>query len=359
MGARVAIVHDYLTQRGGAERVLLSMLKAFPGAPVYTSLYDPGGTFPAFGDVEIRTLRLNRLAPLRRNHRLAFPVLAPAFSRLHVDADVVLCSSSGWAHGIKTTGRKVVYCFTPARWLYQTDRYLGEGRGLTKVALAALRPYLTSWDRAAARTADRYLTLSTVVRESIRAQYGIEAEVLPPSPTIDVGGPRRRPEGIAPGFFLCVSRLLPYKNVDAVVRAFRELPDDRLVVVGTGPLARKLEAGGPANVSFTGAVGDDVLRWLYANSAALIAASYEDYGLTPLEANLFGRPALVLRGGGYLDTLAEGVSGLFFDAPEHSSIAAAVRAWRNVDWFPDAIARHADAFTEERFVERLRRVVLG
>ncbi len=110
---RVAIVHDYLTQRGGAERVVLSMLKAFPEAPIYTSMYEPDRTYPEFQQADVRTSVLDRHWPLTQMQKLAFPFLAPLFSRMHVDADVVLCSSSGWAHGVSTTGIKIVYCHTP------------------------------------------------------------------------------------------------------------------------------------------------------------------------------------------------------------------------------------------------------
>src|SRR4051812_17705186 len=120
----VAIVHDYLTQRGGAERVVLAMNRAFPDAPIYTSLYDPDGTYPEFATIDVRTAPLNRVPALCRYHRGAFPVLAPTFSAMNIDADVVVCSSSGWAHGVRTAGYKIVYCHAPARWLYQTDRYL-------------------------------------------------------------------------------------------------------------------------------------------------------------------------------------------------------------------------------------------
>src|SRR2546426_2048405 len=147
--AKVAIVHDYLTQRGGAERVVLAMLKAFPDAVLYASLFDPDGTFPAFRQRPVRTLRLDRIPLMRRHHRLALPFLAPAFARLEVAADVVLCSSSGWAHGARTEGRKVVYCHTPARWLYQRDRYLRESGPAARIALRALHSYLLRWDRHA------------------------------------------------------------------------------------------------------------------------------------------------------------------------------------------------------------------
>jgi hypothetical protein len=120
----VAIAHDYVTQRGGAERVLLSILRAFPFAPLYTTLYQPSGSFPEFGRRGIVTSPLNHLGVLRRHHRLAFPILAPAVSLLKVRARVTLCSSSGWAHGVRVEGRKVVYCYAPARWLYQQHVYL-------------------------------------------------------------------------------------------------------------------------------------------------------------------------------------------------------------------------------------------
>src|SRR5919204_3142757 len=175
---RIALAHDYLTQRGGAERVVLSLVRAFPHAPLYTSLYDPLGTFPEFARVDVRTSPLNVLAPLRQRHRLALPLLAPAFSRLRIAAEVAICSSSGWAHGARVDGRKVVYCHAPARWLYQTGRYLGDAGLLPRAAIAALRVPLERWDRKAAAATSRYLTNSTWIAYEIRRIYGIEAEVL-------------------------------------------------------------------------------------------------------------------------------------------------------------------------------------
>ena len=119
---RVAIAHDYLTQRGGAERVVLALTRAFPDAPVYTTLFDPASTFPEFSSVDVRTSGLNRVSAFRRDHRLALPVLAMAANSIRIDADVVIASSSGWAHGFRTSGAKVVYCYSPARWLYQSGR---------------------------------------------------------------------------------------------------------------------------------------------------------------------------------------------------------------------------------------------
>jgi glycosyltransferase involved in cell wall biosynthesis len=354
---KVAIVHDYLTQRGGAERVVLSMLKAFPGAPLYTSLYEPDGTFPEFRSADVRTLILDRLAPLRRRHRLALPLLARAFSSLEVSADVVLCSSSGWAHGTTVRGRKIVYCHSPARWLYQAERYLGDSGRLARTSLRVLRPYLLRWDRNAARTADGYLANSRFVGRQVAALYGIEPHVVPPPYTLDPADAGRASELLEPGYFLSVTRLLPYKNVDVVVTAFRGLPARRLVVVGTGPEEARLRALASPNVRFLGSVSDEELRWLYANCSGVVAAAHEDYGLTPLEAAAFGKPAAVLRWGGFLDTVVEGRTGVFFDAPRPEAVQSAVVEVAAREWDASAVRSRAESYSEERFVERLREVV--
>jgi glycosyltransferase involved in cell wall biosynthesis len=352
----VAIVHDYLTQRGGAERVVLAIARAFPGAPIHTSLFDPRTTFPQFRAMDVRPLALDRVPGLRGRHRLALPLLAPAFSALTVDADVVVCSSSGWAHGVATHGRKVVYCHNPARWLYQRGEYTRTVSAARLVAAVA-GPPLRRWDRRSAHGAERYLVNSTVVRARVRAAYGITAEIVPPPYGLGPDGSARAVDGLAPGFFLCVSRLVPYKHVDAVVEAFAGLTSERLVVVGDGPdRARVARLAGPS-VRLLGAVDDDRLRWLYANCRAVVAASYEDFGLTPVEAAAFGKPTAALRGGGYLDTVVDGRTGVFFAEPTASAIRDAVERLCQLAWDEAAIAGHAAAYSPARFAECLRELL--
>ncbi|HEV3281391.1 MAG TPA: glycosyltransferase [Acidimicrobiales bacterium] len=353
----VAFVHDYLTQRGGAERVVLSMAAAFPESPIHTSLYDPDATFPQFAALDVRPLSLNRVGVLRSHHRLALPVLAPAFSRLSVDAGVTICSSSGWAHGARVSGRKIVYCYTPARWLYQPQRYLGGASRGSAAALYAMTPALKRWDRRAAATAHRYLVISRAVQARVADLYGIEADILHPPVDLDTDGPAEPVPGLEPGFFLCVSRLLPYKNVEAVVAAFRRLPEHRLVVVGTGPLAPAISAGAPPNVSMAGQVSDAGLRWMYRSAAGLVAASHEDFGLTPVEAAAFGKPAAALRWGGFLDTTVEGTTGVFFDEPEPEAIAQSIERLAAMAWDAAGLRDHAERFSGPRFTARLRQVV--
>ncbi|QGF23875.1 glycosyltransferase [Raineyella fluvialis] len=358
-GVRIALAHDYLTQRGGAERVMLSLMRAFPGAPIHTTLYDPDATFPDFRSAEIVTSPLNRIGLLRRDHRRALPLLAWASESVRIDADVVIVSTSGWAHAFPTTGRRLVYCHNPARWLYQTEEYLGDA-GLfspRRLALAALGRPLRSWDRRAAHRADRYLANSRVVARRVADTYGMTAGLVPPPHSIDASGtqePISELRDWADGFHLIVSRLLPYKNVDKALGAFRSLPDERLVVVGAGPMEGHLRAMAPPNARMVSGLTDAQLRWAYAHASALIAPSYEDFGLTPLEAAAFGRPTLALHAGGYLDTIDPAVNGAFFEASTAWEISAAVSANRGRDWDSAAILRHAEGFSEERFIARLR-----
>jgi glycosyltransferase involved in cell wall biosynthesis len=347
------------------------MTEAFPDAPIYTTLYEPDRTFPEFGAHDVRPSRLNRHALLRRSHRLALPLLARDVDRIRIDADVVVASSSGWAHGMQTDGRKIVYCHAPARWLYQTDRYAGGAsradggiadtfrRGVTRAAVQVLGSRLRRWDAAAAASAGRYLVNSTVIQRAVRDIYGIDAEVLPPPPALIPSGPEDAMPGIEPGYLLVVARLLPYKNVDLVIEAAARLGDVRLVVVGKGPDQPRLEALARRSpgIVLLGSVTDPQLRWLYRNALALVAAAYEDYGLAPLEAAAFGRPTVALRDGGFLDTLDEGVTGEFFDEPEVESIAAAIETVRGASWNGDAITAHADLFGIDGFTARLTSIV--
>ncbi|HVF20784.1 MAG TPA: glycosyltransferase [Mycobacteriales bacterium] len=351
---KVVLVHDYLTQRGGAERVLLTMAKIFPGAPIVTAAFDPAATFPEFRDLDVRPLWPDRFRGIRRDHRRGLVAYPFAFHACHIDADAVLCSTSGFAHGVRTSGRKVVYCYNPPRWLYQPDEYLAGASKLARPALAVLAAPLRRWDVAAAKAADLYLTTSRVVQARILDAYGRESRLIPPPVMVEPTGARRRPRGVPDSYLLVVARSRGYKNTAVAVNAAQVLGQP-IVVVGSPPPERPL----PHNVHWTGWVDEDELRWLYANARLLVAASYEDFGLTPLEANAFGVPAVALRAGGYLDTVSEGVNGVFFDTATPHAVAGAVAHGLRRSWDVSKIRDHAASYSVERFSERLRRAVGG
>jgi glycosyltransferase involved in cell wall biosynthesis len=359
-GPRVAIAHDYLTQLGGAEKIVLSMSRAFPEAPIYTMLYDPETTYPEFAERDVRVSAANKLAPLRKHHRVGLPIYPLVAQSVFIDADVVLTSTSGWAHGFRTNGRRLIYCYSPARWLYLSDKYLGDDSGLLKRAgLALTRPYLKAWDRRQALAADKYYAISTLIKGRIAEMYGIDAEVMfapvAMSQTFTTE-PIADMDSSGEDFYLVVSRLLPYKNVDVIVRAFAGT-DRRLVVVGKGPDAERLREMKTPNVLMLSDLTDGQMAWLYKNCRALLAASYEDYGLTPIEAGVWGRPSVALRFGGFLDTIDEGVTGMYFDEPEPRAIADALDRFEAAAFDPDKIRRHVEQFTEDVFTQKLHTAV--
>lgn len=361
---RVAIAHDYLTQRGGAERVVLALHRAFPDAPIYTTLYSPSNTFPEFRDAQVHTSWLNRFRFFRRHHRAALPLLPFAASTLRVPADLTLISSTGWAHGFAVTGRSVVYCHSPARWLYLTAQYIGrdrEGKIVDRI-LRALKPALLEWDRQAVHHAgQRYLANSSVVRDRILEVYGLQAPVVFPPHAVDTGDQRTPILGIEweeEEFFLVVSRLLPYKNVHHAIEAARR-SGKKLLVIGAGPMARELQAMAPENVAFAQGVSDAQMRWAYAHCQAVLAVSHEDFGITPLEGAAYGKPTIALRAGGFLDTLREGVTGTFIEDADPETIRRALEEFRAEDFEATTIREHAATFGEERFVAQLRAELEG
>ena len=294
--------------------------------------------------------------PLRRHHRAALPLLAPSFSRLRISADVVICSSSGWAHGTQVEGKKIVYCHTPARWLYQSDRYLrGRSRPL-RAAAGLMHSRLERWDKRAAASADAYLANSTVVAERIKIALRHRCRCRASAARDHARRPGAKPMEwrwnpascfASPG--CCRTRTLtPWS------RRFASLPDERLVIAGSGPFESALRATAGANVTFVGQVADAQLRWLYANCRALVAASYEDFGMTPLEAASFGKPTAALRWGGFLDTIDEGRTGVFFDEPTAPAVSVSVSDIGTIRWRAETIRSVAESWSERRFVERIR-----
>lgn len=297
-GPRVTIAHDYLTQLGLAERVVLNLIDVFPAAPTLTSLYNPDTTYPECSTREVITSPLNRVRLLRNHFRFALPLFGWAFDHAAVPAgtDVVVVTTTGFAHGVKTAPgtKKLVICHSHARFLYLEEDYLGGPWWKFPVgwALRALRPALVRWDRKAAASADRYLCGSTVVQRRIMDVYGIEATVVHPPHGLDPSAPQQSVSELVgwEGYYLVVSRLMPYKNVDVVLDAFRDLPGERLVVIGRGPLGAQLRASASDNVRFFEGLSDAQMRWAYAHCRAAIAPSREDYGLTPVEG--FSRQAV-------------------------------------------------------------------
>ncbi|MCW2528974.1 MAG: glycosyltransferase family 4 protein [Pseudonocardiales bacterium] len=335
----------------------LAMMSALKGARLIAGSYEPSSSFPEFGDYRVETTWINRVKVFRSDPRRALPFLAPTYSNYRVeDVDLVICSSAGWSHGISTDAPKIVYCHNPPRWLHQRDDYFAGASSTFRRVSKLATTGLTSWDRRRAHTATAYLANSTVVRDRIRAAYGIDAEVLPPPAGITPFGPCEAIPGIEPGFLLNIARARGYKNSAAVAEAVSSMPTERLVVVGTLPDGVDRSAIGDRLVELE-TVSDAQLRWLYSSASALVAVAHDDFGLTPVEAFGFGLPVLALRAGGYLDTCVDGLTGYWIEEVTVGDIAKAVDRLRSNTFSVSAIVAHAQRWTPARFEDDLRSVV--
>ena len=342
----LAIVHDYLNQRGGAERVVLEMSSIWPLAPIFTSLYRPQSTFPQFREKDVRTSPLDRL-PVDAGFRSLFPLYPVAFRAFGTfQHDVVVSSSSGWAHSVRTGSATfhAVYCYTPARWLYGAD-HMGASR--QRQALRPVIRLVRRWDRTAARRADLYIAISNAVRERVKEQYGLNAPVVYPPVDVDRFEPTERGERL-----LVVSRLLPYKRIDLVVDAATKAGIG-LDVVGTGPALDDLRRRAGSAVEFHGRLEDHDVKQLMEGCRAFCLPGQEDFGITPIEANAAGKPVVAFGAGGALETIEEGTSGCFFARREADAVLDAIRRCDRIETSPEAIALMAARFSSQTFRTRL------
>jgi glycosyltransferase involved in cell wall biosynthesis len=321
----------------------------YPEAPVYTSVYWPEALPPAYRDWDVRPSFLNRLPLIHQHQQYFLPLYPYAFEEFEFsDYDLVLSVTSGFAHGIITSPKTlhICYCLTPARFLWDYHAYIArEGFGRLVRLLVPLFLYtLRLWDRLAADRVDYFVAISKVVQQRIRKFYNREAEIIYPS--IDVKRfslPQEQGD-----YFLIASRLVPYKRIDLAVEAFSQLGLP-LWIIGDGRDRRALEAMAAPNVRFLGHVSDEEKGRYLTGCRAFIFPGEEDFGIAPLEAQAAGRPVIAYAGGGALETLVEGTTGLFFREPTPKSLAEAVVHCDDIRFDPATIRQHALRFDRAAF----------
>ena len=318
---RVAIVHDALCVRGGAERVALWMARTFPDAPIYTSVYLPGNTFPEYKALDVRALPFARLIRDETQFKLLYPLWLLEMQGIDFSQfDVVLSSSTYLAKFIHPASgvRHVAYIYAPFRLLWKPEAYRQgslPASGVFESVVRSVVPLLRRWDQARTRAIPRVATTCQHMAEQIMRDYGRSASVIyPPVEIPDFARPRAREN-----YFLCVGRLVSHKRVDLAVEACTRL-GRRLIVVGDGPERERLERLAGPSVEFLGRVSDEALQRLYMKAGALIFPSHEDYGLVPLEAQAYGLPVIAFGQGGVLETVRDGVSGVFFARQDVNSL---------------------------------------
>lgn len=356
---RVALVHDFLVQMGGAEKVVEALHDLFPEAPVYTSLYDRDAMPDRYRAWDIRTSFMQRL-PLRgRAHRLGLLLYPMAFESLDLsDYDVVISSSSAFAKGVITQPhtRHICYTHTPMRFAWTTREYVENERipGALKGLLFPATHYLRSWDAASSDRVDQFIANSTTVARRIRKYYRRESEVI--HPPVETGR-----FSIAPGvedYSILVSRFAPYKRLDLAVDAFTRM-NRPLKVVGGGRQMKELQARAGSSVEFLGRVSDRDLPGLLSRARAYIMPGEEDFGIAPVEANACGRPVIAYGAGGALDSQVDGVTGVLFPEQTVESLCEAVRRADTISFDPHTIQSHARRFDTRVFLAHIARVAAG
>ncbi|HYP19173.1 MAG TPA: glycosyltransferase [Chloroflexia bacterium] len=355
---KIALVHDYLNQYGGAERVLDAIHGVYPSAPVYVSIYAPELMPAHYRGWDVRTSFMQRLPGVARRHQLYLPLYPFAVESHDLSGyDVVLSSSSAFAKGAITDidTLHICYCHNPMRFAWNYHDYIKGERVGRKVQafLPLVLNYVRLWDEVSARRVDAYVANSRMVARRIQKRYQRTATVI--NPPVDTG--LYRPDPDAQGdYFLIVSRLIPYKRVDLAIEAFNRLGLP-LVVVGSGRQEVELRGMAKGNVRFLGKMQDSDLKRLYAGCRAFIFPGMEDFGITPLEAQASGRPVIAYGAGGALETVVPGVTGEFFKEQTAASLAGVVLSFNANDYDPAAIRRHAETFDTRVFQRRIAEFV--
>jgi glycosyltransferase involved in cell wall biosynthesis len=343
----IALVHDYLLVLRGAERSFAAMADLYPDAPLYTLLYDEVGTHKRFANRSVTTSFLQCLGVRQEGFRRLLPLFPFAAERLPIsDFDIVLSSSSAFAHGV-TVGSEAIhvcYCYTPLRYAwFEQERALAEIPRPLRPALRATLARSRRWDRRVSERVTRYVAISKLSAERIGRYLQREAEIVYPPVEID-----RFSFATPEDFFLIVCELVRHKQVDVALEAARRA-GKRVVVVGSGPDRERLKQLYSDVATFEGRLGDHELARLYARALAQIVPNVEEFGITAVEAQAAGRPVLAADGGGARETVIDHQTGLFFPPGNASAVAEAMR---EVDWVgfdPNRCREQAEKFSVRAF----------
>jgi glycosyltransferase involved in cell wall biosynthesis len=364
----VAVVHDWLDTWRGGENVLAGILALFPEADLFALVdFLPDAARTRLLGKHARTSFLQRLPFARTRFRSYLPLMPWAIESLDLRAyDLVLSCSHAVAKGVATTRRQlhICYCHTPMRYAWDLrEQYLaqtGLDRGLAGLIAGRVLDRLRAWDRASSVRVDAFVANSAYIRERIARCYGREATVI--HPPVDVEFFTPAPQSVPPsarGYYMTASRWVPYKRIDTIVEAFRDMPERRLIVAGDGPEAARVRAAGGANVEFVGEPPRAGLRELLRAAKAFVFAADEDFGILPVEAQACGTPVIAYGHGGAVETVVgTGAvrTGAFFGAQTPAAIADAVRAFdaalAAID--PLACVRNAQRFAGARFAAQMR-----
>ncbi len=354
---KIALVHDYLVQDGGAEKVLDVMQEIWPDAPTYTLFFDPK-KLPTFVGRDVRTSFLQRMPLILKKYQWYISLMPTATEHYDLsEFDVVVSSTSAFAKGILTKpgAIHICYCHTPTRYLWSdAHSYIEDLRAprFIKSLLPLLLSRLRVWDAQAADRVDFFVANSQTVSERIKKYYHKTSHVIFPPVDTHKFHLSPRPKN----YFLTGGRLVAYKRFDLVIDACNKT-GIALKIFGSGPVEGDLRKQAKSNVEFLGKISDDKLRDLYADARAFIHPQEEDFGITPVESMAAGRPVIAYRKGGATETVVEGLSGEFLETQTWEELADHLIRFDDAAYDPHLIKQHAEQFSQERFKTELKKLV--
>lgn len=352
---KVAIVHDWLTNMGGAEQVVINFKKIYKEAPIYTTLYNPNNLDKELQNIDVRTSFLQK-KKMVVNHKKYFPLMPLAFENFNLNEyDVILSSSSSCAKGVitKPGSIHVCYCHTPMRyaWELRDDYIKGMGK-LKRRLVKILLHYMRIWDLASANRVDYFIANSTEVQKRIKKHYKRDSVVINPPVRCDLFNISET-DG---DYYFVISRLVGYKRFDLAVQACSEL-GKKLVVIGDGPEKEKLEKVANENVTFLGRQPDEVVKKYMSECKALLFPGEEDFGIVPVEAQACGRPVIAYGKGGVLDTVINGKTGVYFKEQTVESLKEAIIKFEKMKFNKNEIRKHALEFDEKVFQNKIKEYI--
>jgi glycosyltransferase involved in cell wall biosynthesis len=355
---RIALVHDYLVQYGGAERVLECFAEIWPHAPIYTLIYDPKAVHYKFDSKRVRTSFLQNIPFAKKHHRIFPPLMMLAIEQFNLDYyDVVLSDSSSFAKNI-ITGSKTLhisYCHTPMRYAWDDCQYYTEQfnfPGWIKRYIPFFMNYIRIWDYYAASGVDDFIANSNFVARRINKYYKREAQVIHPPVAVNDFYIGSQPQD----YYLMVGRMMKYKRMDIVVEAFNRMKKP-LKIIGRGMEFKQLKKLAGPTIDFLGRVSDQELFRYYSSAKAFIFPQEEDFGIVAIEALASGRPVIAYRAGDIVENIEEDKTGIFFDKQTSEDIIAAVNKFEKIDFDAQYIRQSVTKFDRQMFKESIRNYV--
>lgn len=360
---KIAFVHDWLVNKGGAEKVLTAMLELWPEASVYTLFYDPNGPCQPFLEGhQVHTSFLQNLPLALRYYRSYLPLMPLAVEQFDLsDYDIVISNSHAVAKGVLTSPDTlhISYCCSPIRYAWDLQfQYLQESnlaKGLKSWIARWVLHQVRKWDYRTANGVDEFIAISNFIARRIWKIYRRESLVIYPPVDTEYFSLHKQKED----FYLTVSRMVPYKRIRLIVEAFSEMPEKKLIIVGNGPEFKKIKALTTSNIQLLGYQSLDALRSYMKRARAFIFAAEEDFGIAPVEAQACGTPVIAYGKGGALETVINGRTGVIFKEQSVLSLKIAIEKFENLalQWDPQIIRENVEYFSKERFHREFQKFV--